>query len=66
MALDHQYPHRFTTDDAAGPDWSVLGPKLLAALKRTLRYVENTEGELGITLDSGDMARAAIAEVEGR
>jgi hypothetical protein len=41
-------------------------PELLAAAKRALNYIENTEGELGITLDSGNALRAAIAKAEGR
>lgn len=41
-------------------------PAMYAALKRCLNYIENTEGELGIKLESGDMARAALAAAEGR
>jgi hypothetical protein len=35
--------------------------ELEAALKACLNYIENTEAELGITLISGDAARAALA-----
>lgn len=35
-------------------------PDLLAAARKALNYIENTEGELDITLDSGDDLRAAI------
>ncbi len=35
---------------------------LLEALKKALNFIKNTEQELGITLDSGDAARAAIAK----
>lgn len=38
---------------------------LLEALRRCLNYLENNESEFGITLDSADAARAAIAKVEG-
>lgn len=40
-------------------------PDLLEALERTLNYIENTEGGLGITLECGDIARAAIAKAKG-
>jgi len=36
-------------------------PALLAAAEKALNYITNTEGEWGITLDSGDALRAAIA-----
>lgn len=39
--------------------------ELAKALERCLNYIENTEGELGITLDCGDKARAAIAKAGG-
>lgn len=39
-------------------------PDLLAAARSALNFIENTEGELGIKLDSGDALRAAIAKVE--
>lgn len=35
------------------------------ALRRCLNYIENTEGEFGITMESGDMARAALAKLDG-
>lgn len=35
--------------------------RLRAALEKALNYIENTESELGITLDCGDTARAALA-----
>jgi hypothetical protein len=41
-------------------------PDLLEAAKKALNYIANTEGELGIKLDSGDALRAAIARAEGR
>lgn len=40
-------------------------PELLKAAKRALRFIANTEGEMGETLESGDMLRAAIAKAIG-
>jgi len=37
-------------------------PDMLDALRKALNFIENTEGELGITLESGDAVRAAIAK----
>lgn len=34
---------------------------LREAAQKALNYIENTEGELGITLDCGDTLRAALA-----
>jgi|GEM_PF-4219486 len=39
--------------------------ELAEALEECLNYIENTEAELGITLDSGDKARAALAKAKG-
>lgn len=36
--------------------------ELLEAARMALNYIANTEGELGITLSSGDALRAAIAK----
>lgn len=36
--------------------------RLREALRRCLNFIENTEGELGITLESGDIARAALGD----
>lgn len=36
--------------------------ELVDGLRVTLRFIENTEGELGIVLDSGELARALIAK----
>lgn len=38
---------------------------LMDAAERALNYIANTESELGITLDSGDTLRAAIAKARG-
>ncbi len=40
---------------------------LVGAAKRALQFTENTESELGMTLESGDMLRAALRAIgEGR
>lgn len=38
---------------------------LVEALRSTLNFIENTEGEMGVILGCGDKARAALASVEG-
>lgn len=40
-------------------------PELLEALRKALNYLENTEGEFGIALESADACRAAIRKAEG-
>lgn len=40
-------------------------PDMYEALKRALNFIENTEDEMGITLDSGDVVRTALARAEG-
>jgi hypothetical protein len=40
-------------------------PDLLEALERCLNFIENTESEMGDTLECGDKARAAIAKAKG-
>ena len=44
----------------------LAAPELLEAAQRTLNSIANTEGELAMTLESGDMLRAAIAKATGR
>jgi hypothetical protein len=39
--------------------------ELVSALERCLNFIENTEGELGITLDSGELARTTLSTVRG-
>lgn len=39
-------------------------PELLAAAKSALNFISNTEGELGIALESGDLLRAVIEKAE--
>jgi hypothetical protein len=40
-------------------------PELYEAAVRALNYIENTEGELDIKLDTGVFLRAAIAKARG-
>ena len=49
-------PHLLTREAAAARIAA-----LEAAARKALNYIENTEGELGITLTSGDALRAALA-----
>ncbi len=51
---------------AANSQLIAAAPDLLEALKRCENFIANTEGELGLTLNSGELARAAIAKAEGR
>lgn len=37
-------------------------PEIYEAATKALNYIENTEGELGITLQSGEALRAALAK----
>lgn len=41
------------------------GHELFEAATKALNFIANTEGELGITLDSGDALRAAITKASG-
>ena len=58
----------YTSEDelTANARLIAAAPDLLAAANRALNYIQATEGELGITLDSGDMLRAAIAKALGQ
>jgi hypothetical protein len=49
-------------DHEANARLIAAAPELLEAAQVALNYIENTESELGITLRSGDMLRAAIAK----
>lgn len=40
-------------------------PDLYEALKSCLNFMENTESELGFSLESADQARAALAKARG-
>jgi len=35
------------------------------ALRSTLNFIENTEGEMGVILGCGDKARETLAEIKG-
>lgn len=39
--------------------------ELVEAASAALNYIENTEGELGIKLSSGDKLRAVLAKAQG-
>jgi hypothetical protein len=43
-----------------------LAAELVEACRKALNYIANSEGEFGITLESGDALRDAIAKAEGR
>ena len=51
-------------DCARAPNARLIAaaPELLEAAQVALNYIENTESELGITLRSAEMLRAAIAK----
>jgi hypothetical protein len=40
-------------------------PELYEAAARALNYIGNTESELGIKLECGDLLRAALAKADG-
>lgn len=54
------------------PQWEAnarliaAAPDLLDALERCLNFIANTESEMGVTLECGDKARAAIAKAKGK
>lgn len=41
-------------------------PQLLEAAERALNFITNVESEIGDTLESGDLLRAAIARARGQ
>jgi len=43
----------------------IAAPDLLKAAQKALNFIENTEGEMGESLDSGDALRAAITRALG-
>lgn len=53
-----EYPQANTSLIAAAPD-------LYDALKSCLNFMENTESELGFSLESADQARAALTKARG-
>ena len=40
-------------------------PELMIAAERALNFIENTESEIGCSLESGDLLRAAIKKAKG-
>lgn len=61
---------RWVRDDAvsiiaANARLIAAAPDMLSALRKALNYLENTEGEFGIVLDSAQACRDAIAAVTG-
>lgn len=52
-------------ESAANARLIAAAPDLLEALERCLNFIENTESEMGDTLECGDKARAAIARAKG-
>jgi len=61
----------FGTEAEAIAAWNTRSPLiaaapcLLHAAERALNFIENTESELGIELESGDLLRAAIRRARG-
>ena len=55
------------SDDTELADASLIAaaPELLEAAERALNFIANTENEIGDTLESGDLLRAAIAKARG-
>jgi hypothetical protein len=66
QSCDH-IPNGISRDEArANARLIAAAPDMLDALRRCLNYIESTEGEFGIQMESGDIARAAIAKAEGK
>ncbi len=55
-----------TAEEAtANAQLQAAAPELYEACERALNYIANTEGELGITLESGSLCRAALKKARG-
>lgn len=52
-------------EDEANVNLIAAAPELYAALTRCLNFIENTESEMGESLPSGEIARAALAKARG-
>lgn len=67
LALSGMQPGERPSEPVAKANARLIAaaPALFEAAERALNYIENTEGELGITLESGEMLRAAISLVTG-
>ena len=64
VAVSGREHHADWFADIDHPDARLISaaPELLEAAQKALNYIANTESELGVTLDSGDALRAAIAK----
>lgn len=64
VAVSGREHHANWFADIDHPDARLIAaaPELLEAAQKALNYIANTESELGITLDSGDALRAAVAK----
>ena len=58
---DEWWPDTFMRERPNGRLISAA-PELLEAAQKALNYIANTESELGVTLESGDALRAAVAK----
>lgn len=59
---NHEQPDEF---DLRNFRLIAAAPDLYAAAEKALNYIANTEGEFGVTLNSGDALRAALAKARG-
>jgi hypothetical protein len=57
--------HVTEKDAEANANLIAAAPDLYKALDRCLNFIANTESEMGETLESGDVARAALAKARG-
>ena len=55
---------RLSAIPAVQPTVSPDVAALVEALRSTLNFIENTEGEMGVILGCGDKARATLAEIK--
>jgi hypothetical protein len=63
VALGKTIAHIYcSVPEQDGPNAQLIAaaPDLAKALRSCLNYLENTEGEFGVTFDSADKARAAL------
>lgn len=66
IAVVHWHPTLNTDMSDANARLIAAAPDLLAAAQRALNFIENTEGEFGAILPSGDALRAAISKATSR
>ncbi|MFP1634120.1 hypothetical protein ACLB6G_20515 [Zhengella sp. ZM62] len=60
-----QWPEELADEAEATAHLIAAAPDLYEALETALNFIANTENELGVTLDSGDLARMALAKARG-